>query len=169
MERAAPVLHLEPLMELTAEAVMDLLRSLRSDDSGGNGGGSSPSGRRPRQLPRVGVRMKLVILPIAGEADDNATPPPPPPPPTPPAPVAVRVRNLSPRGLGFIHNQPLPVGQEFLILLPRHAGGIAHLLGRVQRCRELEGGGAYDIGAAICMDVPREILLHHVQNARRCA
>lgn len=149
-------------MELTAEAVMDVLRSLRSDGPGGGGGGSSPSGRRPRQLPRVGMRVKLLILPLDPEAA----------PPQPAAPVTVRVRNLSPRGLGLVHDHPLQVGQEFLIVLPREAGGVAYLLGRVQRCRELEGGGSFDVGASIRTDVPRDLLLRHVenaQNARRCA
>ena len=129
-------------MELTAETLLEVLKSLRSD---------APTGAmRRRKLPRVGVRLKLTILPSGG-------------------PAVVRVRNISRRGLGFVHNQPLAIGQAFIISLPRESGGTVEMIGRVERCRPLDGGGSYDVGAALRVDVPREEIDYHLRNLRRSA
>jgi hypothetical protein len=141
---------------MTAEALMEVLRSLRSDPAGGVASGRAGSGRRRRKLPRVGLRLSLVILPMAASSA------------APPIPQMVRLRNLGPRGLGFIHTQPLALEQQFLIVLPRESGGMAHLLGRVERCRPLEAG-TYDIGCSIRLDVPRQEMDHFVQQTRRRA
>ena len=120
---------------LTAEALMEVIRSLRSDlDAATAAGGSL----RRRKLPRVGLRLKVTIL-----NDDDATP------------AVVRVRNLSPRGLGFVHTAPLPVGGEFLVELPCERGGSVHLAGRVERCRPIDAR-LWDVGGSLRLDVPRQ-------------
>ena len=135
-------------MDLTAEALTEVLHSLRSD---------APSGQmRRRKLPRVGVRLRLMILPC-GEASATA------------GPAVVRLRNISRHGFGFIHSRPLAIGQAFVITLPREAGGSVQMLGRVERCRPLDGGGSYDVGAEIRTDVPREELDFHLRTLRRSA
>ena len=136
-------------MDLTAETLLEVLKSLRSD---------APAGQmRRRQLPRVGVSLRLMILPCGEPAGSTA------------GPAVVRLRNLSRHGLGFVHNRPLSLGQSFVITLPREAGGSVQMLGRVERCRPLDGGGSYDIGAAIRTDVPREELDYHLRSLRRSA
>ena len=136
-------------MDLTAETLLEVLRSLRSD-------APAAGQMRRRQLPRVGVSLRLLILPCGGSADAGG-------------PAVVRLRNLSRHGLGFVHNRPLALGQSFVITLPREAGGSVQMLGRVERCRPLDGGGSYDVGAAIRTDVPREEIDYHLRSLRRSA
>ena len=124
---------------LTAEALADILRALRAD-------AARPSdkigGRRRRSAPRVGVRLQISILPLDGQL------------PASQARVLVRVRDLSPTGLGFVHREPLAKGQPFVIRLPKAIGGIARLLGRVEHCRRIDGG-QYQIGATVLLNAPR--------------
>src|SRR5690606_35171123 len=74
-------------MELTAETLLEVLRSLRCDPTS--------SAMRRRRLPRVGVRLRLKILPFR-EGPGNG--------PRMPQPAVVRLRDLSRRGLGFVHS-----------------------------------------------------------------
>ena len=138
-------------MNLTAEAFLEVLRSLRSD--------APQAQMRRRRLPRVGVRLRLLILPMG---DDGNSPRPLP------RPVTVRLRNLSRRGIGFVHNQPLSPGQAFMMTLPREAGGNVHLLGRVERCRQIDQE-TWDIGSSIRLDVPREEFEAHLARFRKSA
>ncbi len=124
---------------LTAEALADILRSLRADRASPH---DKLAGNRLRLDPRVGVRLPLTILPLGGNG------------PSQQAIVQVSVRNFGPRGLGFLHREPLAVGQSFIIRLPRAVGGVECLLGQTARCRSL-GGGLYDIGASIRLNAPR--------------
>ena len=137
-------------MQLTVEAIIETLRTLTSD-----GVGDSPRGRTPRRLPRVGLRMQITILPLSDESM--------------PRPATVRLRNMSPAGLGFLMDEPLREGQQFLIRLPRDRGGSAHLLGVVQRCRKLDGVSSHDVGATLRLDVPREEMARHVASVRNVA
>lgn len=139
-------------MELTAEALLDVLRSLRTD--------SAAAQMRRRKLPRVGVRLRLTILPCGTPEPGRSA--------AKPIPVSVRLRDLSRRGLGFVHNGPLEIGQAFLITLPRQTGGQVHLLGRVERCRPIDGG-AFDIGGSIRLDVPRQEVEYYLRDLRRSA
>ena len=138
-------------MELTAETLLEVLRSLRCDPTS--------AAMRRRRLPRVGVRLRLKILPF-GEGPGNG--------PRMPQPAVVRLRDLSRRGLGFVHSSPLEVGQSFIITLPREAGGHVHMLGQVERCRALEGG-SWEIGSSIRTDVPREEIERLLAGRRRSA
>ena len=140
-------------MELTAETLLEVLRDLRSDAQTGQ--------MRRRRLPRVGVRLSLVILPCGKSAASVEA--------AKAGPATVHLRNISRRGLGFTYGKPFAVNQDFIISLPRQTGGNVHLLGRVERCRRLDGGMAYDIGAAIRVDVPREEVEYHLARVRRCA
>lgn len=137
-------------MELTAETLLEVLRSLRCDPTS--------AAMRRRRLPRVGVRLRLKILPF-GEGGAG---------PRMPQPAIVRLRDLSRRGLGFVHSAPLEVGQSFIITLPREAGGHVHMLGQVERCRALEGG-SWEIGSSIRTDVPREEIERLLASGRRSA
>ena len=139
-------------MELTAEVLLDVLRSLRTD--------AAAAQMRRRRLPRVGVRLRLTILPC-GPAEPGRLA-------ERPTPAIVRLRDLSRRGLGFVHTRPLAIGQPFLITLPRQAGGLVHLLGRVERCRPIDGG-AFDVGGSIRLDVPREEIEYYLRESRRSA
>lgn len=136
-------------MHLSAETFLEVLRSLRSD--------LLPQKLRRRRLPRVGARLRLVILPCGPRAAG-----------IPPRAAMVRLRDLSRNGMGFIHTRPLMVGQAFLICLEREAGGIVHLLGTVNRCRPLDARH-YDIGGTIRLDVPREEMQGHLDELRRSA
>ena len=137
-------------MQLTVEAIIETLRSLTSD-----GVGDSPRGRTPRRLPRVGLRMRIMILPLKGESR--------------PRPAIVRLRNMSPAGLGLMVDEPMQAGQQFLIRLPRDRGGSAHLLGVVERCRKLDGVASHDVGATLRLDVPRAEMARHVASVRKVA
>lgn len=136
-------------MDLTAETFLEVLRSLRSDEL--------PQKLRRRKLPRVGVRLRLVILPCGPRLAGAA-----------PRSVMVRLRDLSRRGMGFIHTEPLEIGRAFLIALEREAGGTVHLLGSVNRCRRIDER-CYDIGGLVRLDVPREEMQGHINGLRRSA
>ena len=141
-------------MELTAEVLLEVLRSLRTD---------APAAQmRRRRLPRVGVRLRLTILPCRDRRTEAGAPA------ECGEPVIVRLRNLSRRGLGFIHNQPLQLGQPFIITLPSERGGHVRMLGRVERCRTIDSG-TYDIGCSIRTDVPREEIDYFLSGLRRSA
>lgn len=136
-------------MNLTAETFLEIVRSLRSD--------GLPQKLRRRKLPRVGARLRLVILPCGPRSAGIA-----------PRAATVRLRDFSRNGMGFIHSEPLVNGQAFLICLEREAGGTVHLLGRVNRCRALDGRH-YDIGGSIRLDVPRAEMQGHIDDLRRSA
>jgi hypothetical protein len=124
------------------ESLLHAIRSLRADLTAQTAAGGS---LMRRGQPRVGLRLRMTILPLGGRA-------------LPPGPDAdrathVHLRNLSPRGVGFVHDRVLEEGRHFLIELPRERGGNAHLLGCVERCRRIEtAAGAsplYDIGGSL--------------------
>lgn len=136
-------------MELSAETFLEVVRSLRSD--------GTPKKMRRRKLPRVGVRLRLVILPCGPNSTGAA-----------PRAVLVRLRDLSRRGVGFVHTERLEIGQAFFVNLPREAGGNLFLLGRIERCRQIDRD-QFDIGGSIRLDVPREEVEQHVAGLRRSA
>jgi hypothetical protein len=58
------------------------------------------------------------------------------------------IRRLSIQGIGLLHVQPIPVGEEFTLLLPRQAGRQAvPVLCKAVRCEEGATDGLYRVGA----------------------
>lgn len=61
-------------------------------------------------------------------------------------PESVRLRDVSATGVGFLRIRPMPVGEEFIIALPRRASGFLLLRCVVTRCQAREAG-LFAIGA----------------------
>jgi hypothetical protein len=60
--------------------------------------------------------------------------------------AVVTVRDLSPRGVGLLHNERLPRGTSFVMRIERAGGPRVQVLCTVAHCR-LQRGGVYIIGA----------------------
>lgn len=76
------------------------------------------------------------------------------------APIHVFMHDASSTGLGFTHDQPMAVGQQFVIQLPdRHTGATKTLLYSVVRC-DVRGGVA-SIGAELVNVLRPEAVLRH--------
>jgi HD-like signal output (HDOD) protein len=63
-------------------------------------------------------------------------------------PVQVRLRDLSSMGMGLMHNEPIPIGSQFLIQIAQGGGEVKTLLYKVVRC-ETSSGGISLIGAEL--------------------
>jgi len=98
-------------------------------------GPESIDGPDPRHLidrrhrPRVPLAVRASLAP----ADDTGAVRPP----------AIRTRDLSPLGLGFLSRQDLSVLGEAVLRLPGVAGRVVCVACRIRRSREL-GNGWYD-------------------------
>src|SRR5688572_18807916 len=53
-------------------------------------------------------------------------------------PFHVRIEDFSPGGVGVIHNEPLELGNEYLIKVPRPGSDDLIILLSVVRCKQLE-------------------------------
>lgn len=102
-------------MELTADLYEQVIRAIR------------PGPRRTndaRRLARVGVAFRLTLkrgrTPAAG------------------ASIVVRLRDLSPTGVGLIASQPLKYGERIVAQLPRAAELPLEILGEVRFCTQVE-------------------------------
>jgi hypothetical protein len=82
-----------------------------------------------RHRPRVPLAVRASLAP----ADDTGAVRPP----------AIRTRDLSPLGLGFLSRQDLSVLGEAVLRLPGGAGRVVCVACRIRRSREL-GNGWYD-------------------------
>ena len=123
---------------------MDVIRTLKSDLTATTAAGGS---LRRRRQPRVGVRLRLLIRAGGRGGRDGRDS----------VAVAARLRDLGPRGVGLLTDREMPVGGDFVIELPRELGGVAHLMGRVERCRRVGGADAlYEVGATLRPDAPRD-------------
>jgi hypothetical protein len=69
--------------------------------------------------------------------------------------VAVRIANLSSRGIALLHTQPLAAGQRFMIQLPRQIDCHVYILCTVVHCTHL-GDDLYNIGSEYTGVVPVE-------------
>ena len=84
-------------MNLSAETFLQIIKSLRSDDTSG-------TSREQRKKPRVGVRGRSSIM-IPEKSGGRIHP--------------VNVRDISASGIGLLMNEPLVgVGEEFVLMLP---------------------------------------------------
>ena len=68
-----------------------------------------------RREPRVGVRAPVTLIPLTNEAGLGATP------------LAVRVRDLSAGGIGFLHSEKVSLDAQFVALLPHGGDSVAVL------------------------------------------
>jgi hypothetical protein len=100
-------------MQLTGELYEQVVRAIRSGPRRSNDG---------RRLARAGVVLAVIIL--RGRKRERR--------------VGVRVRDVSPTGLGFISTEPLTTGEEVVIELERRGGAPPlHIVGRVQHCEQV--------------------------------
>ena len=60
-------------------------------------------------------------------------------------PLGVRIEDFSPSGVGVIHTEPLPVGAEYMLKVPRPDLPELAVLLSVVRCKPLEDG-TYHVG-----------------------
>ena len=100
-------------MQLTGELYEQVVRAIRSGPRRSNDG---------RRLARAGVGLAVIIL--RGRKRERRVP--------------VRVRDVSPTGLGFISTEPLATSEEVVIELERRGGAPPlHIIGRVQHCEHV--------------------------------
>jgi hypothetical protein len=130
-------------MNLNAEQLAVLVRTLSQEDSE-----TSAEKRRAPRASHPGT-VSIVIcrapLDIADDAPGDACT----------HQAAVRVANLSSRGIALLHAEPLSVGQRFMIQLPRQIDHHVHILCTVAHCTP-QGEGLYNIGAEFTGVVPAE-------------
>jgi len=113
-------------MQLTFKTLEQITQGLRSDD---------PGDKARRAEPRVGLRARLVIVPIDAASH-------------PAAPVPVWVRDVSSTGLGLLSRTTLPQGTLFRVLFDKPTADDLRLYYRVAHTTAL-GCGAYAIGAVL--------------------
>ena len=125
-------------IELTADQLGQLSAVLRIAGKSG-----VPSERR--RTPRLDVRASVAIS-LVTDGDSGPT-------------IAMRIRDLSPRGAALLNTQPLPVGQQFVLTLQRAEGPPVRILCTVIHCRAGKGR-LHTIGAEFTcalsgMPIPR--------------
>ena len=99
-------------MQLTSELYEQVLRAIRCGSRRANDG---------RRLARAGVGLAVVVL--RGRKRERR--------------VHVRVRDVSPTGIGFISSEPLTVGEELAVELLRKGEIPLHIFGRVQHVEQV--------------------------------
>ena len=110
-------------MELTARQFADMVNHLK---------GPSRFGGEQRRAPRVERQSRIAIVPVADGQ--------------PRTPVDVDVKNMSSRGLGFVHTRKLKPGSQFLVNLSPQGSAPVEMLCTVVHC-DPAGKGVYAIGA----------------------
>ncbi len=132
-------------MNLNAEQLAVLVRTLKQDESD-----ASLEKRRairachPGTLSIILCEPPLDCPPADAQHSFNVR-----------AQAAVRIADLSSRGIALIHSQPLQPGQRFLIQLPRQIDHHVHILCTVVHTEPC-GQGLYNIGAEFTGVVPDE-------------
>ena len=94
-------------IELSADQLGQLSALLRLA-----GSRAVPSERR--RTPRMDVRASVAIA-LVVDGDSGPT-------------IAVRIRDLSPRGVAVLHTAPMPVGQQFVLTMQRQEGPPVQIL-----------------------------------------
>lgn len=87
-----------------------------------------------RRAPRMKRDKDVVILPCTGSQVTGS--------------IAVKLQDVSARGVGFIHTAPLKVGAQFIFRVPRTDTLPITLLYTIARCVDL-GDGRYTIGGQL--------------------
>jgi PilZ domain len=110
------------MQHLTGEWFEDLIRSVNTRETGD----------QRRRVPRIGVRFSAEMFEVDGE---RVLPP-----------VTIRIRDISPLGLGFSHNRRLRKGTRFIIQLPQEELAPLRILCEVKNC-ETVADQVYAVGA----------------------
>ena len=113
-------------MSLSAEQFIEAITSLTSDPI------QDGADHEQRRQPRVGLRSRATII-LLGEQAGSAA-------------VSVQVRDLSPAGIGFLHEQKMNLDQQFALVLPRANDTPSVILCSVAFWQPL-AGDCYAIGA----------------------
>jgi hypothetical protein len=95
-----------------------------------------PSSSDKRKSPRVGLRTQVLM----SELSDKGHKPSPP--------EYVRVRDLSPTGIGLMHNHRIPPGSQFVIRLPVATAHDLLAVYEVKHCKAVDMG-MFGIGALL--------------------
>jgi hypothetical protein len=120
-------------MELTARQFAEMVNHLKGPS---RFGGTAEQ----RRAPRVERQARITIVPIADRQ--------------PRTPVTVDVKNVSSRGLGFVHKGRLKTGSQFLVNLGPQGGEPVEMLCTVVHC-DAAGKGFYAVGAEFtCLASP---------------
>src|SRR4051812_20475284 len=94
-------------MELTPRQFAEMVNHLKGPS---RFGGTADQ----RRAPRVERQARITIVPIVEDQ--------------PRTPVGVDVKNVSSRGLGFVHNRKLKAGSQFLVNLGPEGGEPVEML-----------------------------------------
>jgi len=119
-------------MRLTTELFEQVSTALRADGR---------AAREQRRSPRVGMRARVWVVPLAGGGGRDGDP------------VDAWVRDLSAVGIGLTLGRPLTKGASFAILLPAPDGTFVAVRYKVAHCGPLPAGqhtvgGRLDAAAA---------------------
>lgn len=112
-------------MELSAELLKSMLLGIKTEQGKG--------AAELRRNPRVSIRYTVKIAPYTNGTLGHA--------------IRVWTRDISPGGLGILHNIKMEVGSRFIVLLPRDKGKPLLLLCTVRNCQELSDN-LYAIGTS---------------------
>jgi hypothetical protein len=123
-------------MRLSAEQYEQIVAALRSDQS-------RQRQADKRTAPRVGLRMKLQIIPCI--------------PTKTPQKLLLRIRDISGSGIGLLHSEPMLPGTFFLAGFLRGNGQSLMVLYRVVRCKSV-GHRQFTIGATFERLITPEML-----------
>jgi hypothetical protein len=99
------------MQHLTGEWFENLIRSVNTRETGD----------QRRRVPRIGVRFSAEMFQVDG---DRVLPP-----------VAIRIRDISPLGIGFTHTRRLQKGTRFIIQLPQEELAPLRILCEVRNCQ----------------------------------
>src|SRR4051812_9447579 len=102
-------------MDISAETFQSIVKSLKTD------GGSDK-----RRSPRVGLRGRVTIIPLAKDASRK--------------PLSLMGRNISAQGMALLHDKPMEAGLQFILRLNSdgRASQSQAIVCTVVRCSELD-------------------------------
>jgi len=137
-------------MDLTSELFRQIVESPETEAS--SRAGAEVSRVEQRRTPRTRLDVEATLLPFSDRVGLK--------------PVSVLVRDLSRGGLRFLHDQPLPLGEAFGLLLPDASGRPIVILCTVTYWQPLSPE-LFAIGARFCQvlrqtDPPLPLELHDV-------
>jgi hypothetical protein len=116
-------------MKLSAEQYAELLSSFYARTSHEN--------VNKRRAPRMALQARITIVPLVGNEQQRA--------------MDVTTCDFSARGIAFLNNKPMRIGDQFITELPRRSGGRVNLLCEVVRSEST--GAFYRIGANFLCNV----------------
>lgn len=96
---------------------------------------SQPAQKDRRRSPRSPAKLEATLMPFSDRFGGEN--------------LEVPLRDLSRGGFGFFHDRPVPLGEQFALLLPETSGRPLVLLCVVAYWQPL-GDGRFSIGARFC-------------------